>query len=74
MGSLSVEQVLWRALTDPVFRAHLVDDRCNALSVSELSAGQLEALERIDAEALSAMGGETDQTVPPPPAGVAPSG
>ena len=63
MGSPTVEHIVWRVLTDPVFRAQLMKDRKGALRSCELSTQQLESLDRMDMDALAALACQADKIV-----------
>ncbi len=62
MQSLSVEQVLWRALVDPVFRDELVANRRRAVKDLSLSGGELEEVDRIDVNVLESLASEVEET------------
>jgi hypothetical protein len=62
MKSLSVEQVLWRALVDPVFRDELVANRRRAVKDLSLSGGELDEVDRIDVNVLESLAREVEET------------
>ncbi|PIU94920.1 MAG: hypothetical protein COS65_05115 [Armatimonadetes bacterium CG06_land_8_20_14_3_00_66_21] len=62
MKSFSVEQVLWRALVDPVFRDELLANRRRAVKDLSLSGNELDEVDRIDVNVLESLAREVEET------------
>lgn len=60
MSQAAVEQIIGRAVVDPVFREQLIADARTACAGYDLTDEELEALEKLDAESLQAFAGKLD--------------
>jgi hypothetical protein len=55
MSHQAVAEIIGRAVTDPVFRARLLEDAASACAGYDLTDEELAALEELDAAELEAM-------------------
>lgn len=63
MSQQEIERVLGRAVTDSQFRAALIEDAREACKEYDLTADELDALEKLDADSLMAFAGSLDKRI-----------
>jgi hypothetical protein len=63
MSQSEVERVIGRAATDTAFRKALIENARAACAGYDLTAEELEALEKLDAESLMAFAGSLDKRI-----------
>ena len=63
MSQTEIERVIGRAVTDAAFRQALIDDAHAACKDYDLTADELDALEKLDAQSLLAFAGTLDKRI-----------
>ena len=63
MSQHEIERVIGRAATDSAFRQALIDDARAACKEYDLTADELDALEKLDASSLLAFAGSLDKRI-----------
>lgn len=63
MSQSEIERVIGRAATDSAFRQALIDNAHEACKEYDLTAEELEALEKLDAQSLMAFAGTLDRRI-----------
>lgn len=63
MSQQEIERVIGRAATDSAFRQALIDNAREACKEYDLTEDELDALERLDAQSLTAFAGTLDRRI-----------
>ena len=63
MSQHEIERVIGRAATDTAFRLALIDNARDACKEYDLTADELEALEKLDSQSLLAFAGTLDKRI-----------
>ena len=63
MSQHEIERVIGRAATDTAFRTALIDNAREACKGYDLTADELEALEKLDSQSLLAFAGTLDKRI-----------
>jgi hypothetical protein len=63
MSQHEIERVIGRAATDTAFRQALIDDAREACKEYDLTADELDALEKLDSQSLLAFAGTLDKRI-----------
>jgi lipopolysaccharide biosynthesis protein len=63
MSQSEIERVIGRAVTDPEFRARLIEDAHAACAEYDLTDAELDALEKLDADSIVAFAGTLDPRI-----------